>query len=802
MMAAAMLILPAFQMIKSEWKPDIRSEKFFWQSAALFFAVLVLINYFPVFQGQVPLPGALVTQFPAFSEYQPGQPRTPVADIGDLIDYFYPSNAFSARQIRSGTLPLWNPYVMSGLPFQAEPQTALFYPFHVLYYVFSTPTAWSISLIIRMWLAAMFMTLLLRTLGASKLGSIIAGLAFAFGGFQIAWQGAVMGDAVIWLPLVCYSVIRLHRDKSRLSLALAAVAFAMPVLAGHPETAIHLSFTGCALALLLWVFPQDSTRRFDLGFLLMFSLTGMLAIGLSSVQLIPTLEWVYGSGRDFHVVWPPFEWRQSLGFFSRDILRGPNSAGIFVPNAVGYVGMLTLLLAAVGLLHPARLYVGGLLALAAFGVAATFGVEPVRWILTHIPVVETLKNERLILLADFALAALAGLGTSMLQEKQAALGKVKLWMAWILLALAFAASFYCVYELRRVTTVRVETMRRPSFSRTLLLAGLVVVGWKLIRGDRSRWFSAVAPGLLTFDLLTFAYGYTGFTLLKDVFPPAPIFDFLRQQGRPETFRIMQGGADVYTSNSGIFYGLQSLSGYDVSVMARLRRFIRDFDYGYMPSVNIVGDKLVAANDRRIDMLNVRYIVAYTNAPEYSAYKGRSERFVEVFKRGDIAVFENKTVLPRAFVVPASGVRVVQDPEEQLTILKDPSFDASRTVILDAPPGHSEESASRSDGSAFKGDVKTVDADVNGYRFQVEVSTPAVLVVSQTFFPGWKALANGVSLPVFPADIALTGIAVPTGNYNVNFVFDPGSFRLGVWISAGSVLILSGIVVLSARVVRK
>src|SRR5262245_24449111 len=165
-------------MIKPVWAPDIRSEKFFWQSAALFFAILVLINYFPVFQGQAPLPGMLVTQFPAWHEFQPGQPRTPVADIGDLIDYFYPVNAFSARQIQSGTLPLWNPYIMSGVAFQAEPQSALFYPLHALYYAFSTPTAWSLSLIIRMWLAAMFMTLLVRTLGASKLGSIIGGLAF------------------------------------------------------------------------------------------------------------------------------------------------------------------------------------------------------------------------------------------------------------------------------------------------------------------------------------------------------------------------------------------------------------------------------------------------------------------------------------------------------------------------------------------------------------------------------------------------------------------------------------------------
>src|SRR5262249_10239294 len=155
----------------------------------------------------------------------------PVADIGDLIDYFYPYHAFSAQQVLSGTIPLWNPYVMSGYPFQAEPQTALFYPLHALYYVFSTPTAWSIALVLRAWLACMFMTLLVRSLEVSRTGSIISGMAFGFSGFVVVWQGAAMGDSVIWLPLICYSVIRLHRDHSPLSVSISAIAFAMPVLA-------------------------------------------------------------------------------------------------------------------------------------------------------------------------------------------------------------------------------------------------------------------------------------------------------------------------------------------------------------------------------------------------------------------------------------------------------------------------------------------------------------------------------------------------------------------------------------------
>ena len=767
----------------------IKSERSFWLMAASLFSVLVAINYFPVFLGKIPLPGHLVTQFPAWGVLHPDVP--PVADIGDLIDYFYPFNAFSARQIRSGTIPLWNPYVMSGIPFQAEPQTAMFYPPHVLYYVFSTPTAWSLALIVRMLLAAMFMTLLIRSIGGSRTGAVVAGSAFAFGGFVVAWQGTVMGDAMIWLPLICYSVHRLHRDRSRHSLALTAFAFAMPVLAGHPETDAHVILTGSAAALLIWAFPPRSESRFDMRFLLLFVLAGILAIGLCSVQLVPTLEFIREVRRPLNSIWPSFELHQGLGFFSRDALRGPNSVGVMVPNAMGYAGMLTLLLAALAPLHRSRRYVFWFGGLVAAGLAGTFGIEPVRWLLHHTPIVQGLKNERLILLADFGLAALAGLGVSVLEEESAALTATRRALAWLLVGAAFAAVMVCVHKLQLATQFEVEVLRRPSFSRTLFLAGLILVVWKLIRGRRARLFPAAACGLLAFDLLTFAYGYTGFTRPDEIFPPAPVFDFLKQQGRTDSFRIARADSSAYTANAGISYGLQSVTGFEVSLLPASHRFAGDFAEDRDDAVNLISEKVVSINDRRLDMLNLKYLVVVTSSPEYSMFLNRPERFSQVFKRGYMAVFENKTVLPRAFLVGADGIRVIAESSGQLEILKDPTFDPRRTVVLSGMPAEFSGAASIP-GAEFHGGIETLDSDVNGYWFRIQASAPAVLVVSQNFYPGWKATMDGIPLPVFPADHALAGIAVPAGNHDIRFVFDPASFKLGLAASIISVFVLVGL----------
>jgi hypothetical protein len=208
----------------------------------------------------------------------------------------------------------------------------------------------------------------------------------------------------------------------------------------------------------------------------------LLAVGLASVQLLPTLQWVKESARDLNAIWPSFPLHQGLGFFSRDILRGPNSAGIFVPNAAAYVGMFTILAAAIGLLHPSRRYVIWFAALTIFGIAATFGLEPVHWVLTRLPVIKGLKNERLILLADFGLAALAALGVSMLQESSG-LSSINQKMAWLLVALSFSFAFVGIYSLRMSTQQTVEFLRRPSFSTAMLLAGLIDCGLDYASGD-------------------------------------------------------------------------------------------------------------------------------------------------------------------------------------------------------------------------------------------------------------------------------------------------------------------------------
>src|SRR5262249_44822901 len=120
-----------------------------------------------------------------------------------------------------------------------------------------------------------------RSIGASATGSIVSGILFALCGFVIQWQGMSNGDSGIWLPLMCYAVHRLHTKPNRSSIVIAALAFSMPVLSGHPETAVHSAFAASALALFLWAFPDRSRiRAFEIRFVLIFIAAGVLRSGV------------------------------------------------------------------------------------------------------------------------------------------------------------------------------------------------------------------------------------------------------------------------------------------------------------------------------------------------------------------------------------------------------------------------------------------------------------------------------------------------------------------------------------------
>src|SRR6202011_351979 len=215
-------------------------------------------------------------------------------DLRALVDYdafvyFYPQRIYLARSLLAGQVPLWDPYLFLGVPFLANPQTAVLYPPSWLFVLGPVQSVYAAQLVLHGFLAAFFTYLLARhAFGVLPLAAAIGGLAFAFGGFAVGQVGHLNQiSAAAWLPAVLLAYDRFATTRRVYWLALGAAALGLQLLAGHPqETYMSLIVLGIFGAVRA---PWRSARQ-----LVWCAIGGacicVLGAVLSAAQLLPTLE--------------------------------------------------------------------------------------------------------------------------------------------------------------------------------------------------------------------------------------------------------------------------------------------------------------------------------------------------------------------------------------------------------------------------------------------------------------------------------------------------------------------------------
>src|SRR5579859_5663318 len=100
----------------------------------------------------------------------------------DAFVYFYPQRVFLAHALLAGQLPLWDPDLFLGVPFLANPQTAVLYPPSWLFLLGPVQTIYAAQLVLHAFLAGFFTYLLARrAFGVLPLAAAVGGLAYGFG---------------------------------------------------------------------------------------------------------------------------------------------------------------------------------------------------------------------------------------------------------------------------------------------------------------------------------------------------------------------------------------------------------------------------------------------------------------------------------------------------------------------------------------------------------------------------------------------------------------------------------------------
>src|SRR5258705_2563307 len=176
---------------------------------------------------------------------------------GDAYFHSHPLRTVAWNMIRSGDLPLWTPYVLGGYPLLSMAQVAIGYPLTWGYLFLPGLWAEQLYVLAPFLLSPMFTYAYARELGRSRLASLLAGLAFGYGGMMCAFiaNSGILTNSLMWAPLVLLFIDRARTRGLAHCLPGAALAYSLSVLAGHPQSYVYVGTLAVCYGLWISVFP-------------------------------------------------------------------------------------------------------------------------------------------------------------------------------------------------------------------------------------------------------------------------------------------------------------------------------------------------------------------------------------------------------------------------------------------------------------------------------------------------------------------------------------------------------------------
>jgi hypothetical protein len=150
---------------------------------------------------------------------------------------------------------------------------------------------------------------------------------------------------------------------------------------------------------------------------------------------------------------------------------------------------------------------------------------------------------------------------------------------------------------------------------------------------------------------------------------------------------------------------------------------------------------------------------------------------------EVRIYENSQAYPRAFVT--SAPLIVADPE---VVWADPSQLAPGEVFVDSfIPALHDPPAGAADGG---GEVEIVSYSANRVELQANVSGPSLVVLNDTFYPGWTARVDGDPARIHRVNGLTRGVVVTAGEHTVTFQYSPEEWSWGL-VAAGLSVVLAG-----------
>jgi hypothetical protein len=708
----------------------------------------------PVFLGRLMLPAdmcllmlpwrALVDRFPWFH-----QPYNPMLDP---IQQYLPWRIYAVESLRAGILPLWNPYAFCGTPFLANLQSTVLYPPNLLFLITGARYGFGVSAIVHLTLGGLFTYAFLTTLGLRRPAALLAALVVMFNGYTVAWleYPTLSLWVFMWLPAILLSYERSLRAPRSWWPLLTALAVGMQFLGGHFQVSAYVMIAFALYAGVRLIGAQGAPRGHTLTW---FLVPVALGLALAAAQMLPTLELAGHTGRAsqgprgaLSTAFPITHFILYLvpNFFGNPVdynywghYRDPAAFNFF--ETACYVGLLPLLLAVWSLRRWREPVFWFFAALTVFAVLAAVG-SPVYLLLYWLaPGFRQLAGlGRALCLAAFGFAGLAALGLDSLLAASQPLRVRPMLIFGVLASAAVAISWFIFQPVIAALDGSWrfdEYLRRQIIAFAFLAAAacvLVAARARLRIGPGA--FAALSIVLLLLDLFGLGLRFNPFTDPRMAYPETDSTRWLeRNLGHARFTSLATGGLDWMPHNAPMIFGLRDIHGSD---SLRVRS---SFEIVSPPGRSQA--TYPDPDSPLLDLLGVRYLMTRRKL-------GGRWRLAH---DSEAPIYENTRALPRAYLADAS-------PD-----LRDESA-SPVSFVLDSP---------------------------DALALAVRADHPGLLVLTDSYYPGWRARVDGRPSEIQRVRDAFRGVRVPAGEHLVELRYEPASFRVGLFLSLLAAALLAG-----------
>ncbi|HET7435475.1 MAG TPA: YfhO family protein [Thermoanaerobaculia bacterium] len=698
------------------------------------------------------------------AQYGIGGAHNPV--VTDIYAQMIPWRHVLRETLARGEWPLWNPTILCGDVLAASAQAAPYSPFTLIALLMPAAISFTYTAAITLFLAALVAFVFLRELELSEAAAIFGAAAWMSSTAIVLYVLWPLGLCWALLPLILFATRRSVRAPGFSSWALLTASLTLLIMAGHPESVLHIVFCGAVYGVFELIPRLRTTPRV----LVTTVSAGVVTLLLCAIYLMPIAEAIPQTSeyQYRHFIFAHADWRSAptltvliriaSDFFPFLHLRSWTSPEMKdIKGETAVVGSIVLALAAYALVRARSRQTWFFAGLALFALLAHVEWGPLVRIFQKLPLFDIALQERFAFAQAFCLCVLAAIGLDAILQRNDR-------RAAMLITLAVAALLAIGTY---VLTHRFGIANGPvDWGKYKIPAELVVLPLAALLFLPRVPQRILVPALLALLLVQRVASEGGIWRsfpARAAYPPVPLFEPMRAVKEP--FRVV-GHQFALIPGTNALYGLDDVRGYEAMTLGH---YYVTYPLWCEPQT-VWFNRVDDLSKPILSMLNVRFAVAKKDYAPPPGWK-------QVSAYGQSVLLENTNVLPRAFV--PSSVTAGLDYGITLEEMRAATDFASRAWIVTNEPPYE-----RGNGP---GRVSVRRTKMNQYEADAEMENDGWVVLSESSWQGWRAYVDGRRVHAHRANIAFLSVYVPRGKHHVRFVYWPRAFVQGRTISGIALL---------------